>query len=586
MTLLILAYLGGVLTIVSPCILPVLPFVFMRADRPFLRNGLPLLAGMAITFAAVATLAALGGGWAVHANELGRVIALVVLAALGVTLVSRRIADWFTRPLVALGNRLSGRLDGRDSMGASLGLGVATGLLWAPCAGPVLGLILAGAAIHGASAGTTFLLFAYAAGAATSLACALLVGGRVFAWMKRSLGIGEWVRRGLGVVVIAAVVTIALGLDTGLLSRVSLASTTGLEQHLLDAARLGPPSAPSTAMNHVDPPAKASAAVFTAPFPVEGKLPSLSGATHWFNSQPLTPASLRGKVVLVDFWTYSCINCIRTLPYVNAWYQKYRNDGLVIIGVHTPEFAFEKNTDNVAGAIKRFGIHYPVAMDNHYAIWRAFDNAYWPADYFVDARGRLRTQHFGEGDYRRAEDIIRALLTEAGHTHLPTGYVQPDATGSEAPAPMDRRSPETYVGYERASRFAHGVLERDAAYRYQSSGAMLGVNRWSLNGVWNVHAHDAQLESGQGSISYHFEGRDLHLVMGPGVDGKPVRFRITINGHTPGADHGADVDADGDGTVMEQRLYQLVRMAGDDGDQVVTITFLDPGVRLYAFTFG
>ncbi|MDE2496566.1 MAG: cytochrome c biogenesis protein DipZ, partial [Xanthomonadaceae bacterium] len=316
MILLLLAYLGGALTILSPCILPVLPFVFARADRPFLRNGLPMLAGMATTFALVATLAAVGGGWAVHANQFGRVVALVVLALLGLSLLSARLAKWLARPLVALGNKLSRRSEAGGSAWAAAGLGVATGLLWAPCAGPILGLLLTGAALQGASVTTTLLLLVYAAGAATSLALALVVGGRIFALMKRSLGIGEWLRRGLGALVLAGVVAIGLGVDTGLLTRVSPARTSGLEQKLIDAA-IPMPTAEAAPVVQAD-----------AALPVEGKLPSLAGATDWLNSAPLTPAALRGKVVLVDFWTYSCVNCLRSLPYVKAWYQKYKDHGL------------------------------------------------------------------------------------------------------------------------------------------------------------------------------------------------------------------------------------------------------------------
>jgi cytochrome c biogenesis protein CcdA/thiol-disulfide isomerase/thioredoxin len=578
MLLLILAYLGGILTIISPCILPVLPFVFARADRPFRKNGLPMLIGMALTFALVATLAAVGGGWAVHANQYGRSIALAVLAILGVTLLSRRLGDWLTRPVVALGNRLSRGPAGEESVGGSVVLGIATGLLWAPCAGPILGLLLASAAIDGASIQTTFLLLAYALGAATSLAAALVLGGHVFAAMKRALGAGEWIRRGLGVLVLAGVAVISLGLDTGLLAQVSLASTSGIEQHLI--ATINPKAAP--AARQADPPPAADS---VGPLPVQGAMPSLAGATRWFNSPPLTRADLRGKVVLVDFWTYSCINCIRTLPYVNAWYRKYKDHGLVVIGVHTPEFAFEKEPDNVAHAIKHFDIHYPVAMDNHYAIWQAFGNHYWPADYFVDAGGRIRDHHFGEGGYARAEDVIRELLAEAGHANLPGGYVQPNAGGAEAAAPADARSPETYVGYARARNFAGGSLVRDRAHVYHAPKS-LSLDHWALDGRWNVHAHYATLLRKPGRITYRFRGRDLHLVLGPGDDGEAVHFRVTIDGHAPGADHGDDIDASGQGTVTSQRLYQLVRQAHGSGERVVTITFFDPGVRVYSFTFG
>lgn len=573
MLVLILAYLGGVLTILSPCILPVLPFVFARSDRPFMRNGLPMLLGMAVTFAAVATLAALGGGWAVHANQYGRYVAMVVLAFLGLTLLSTHLAEWIARPFVALGNRLSQRSAGDgDSVWGAVGLGVATGLLWAPCAGPILGLLLTGAALNGASVQTTVLLLAYAAGAATSLGLALLIGGKVFALMKRSLGAGEWVRRVLGVLVLAGVAAIALGLDTGVLTKVSLASTGGLEQKLINAVR-PPPKA--------EPVLPAGAAL-----PVEGHMPSLAGATQWINSAPLSRDSLRGKVVLVDFWTYSCINCIRSLPYVRGWADKYKDHGLVVIGVHAPEFAFEKDPANVIKALKDLGVDYPVALDNDYAIWQGFNNQYWPAHYFIDAQGQIRSHHFGEGDYQRSEDVIRQLLTEAGQKNLPGGYVNDDQRGVQAAASNDATiSPETYVGYARARNFAGGKVEHDDAADYHAPAALTG-NQWSLDGRWNVHGENAQLEQAPGRIVYRFRGRDLHLVLGPGNDGKPVRFRVTIDGKAPGADHGMDTDADGNGSITGQRLYQLVRQANGSGERLFTIEFLDPGVRAYAFTFG
>ncbi|WP_426663422.1 cytochrome c biogenesis protein DipZ [Rhodanobacter aciditrophus] len=575
MFLLILAYLGGVLTILSPCILPVLPFVFARADRPFLKSGLPMLLGMAATFALVATLAAVGGGWAVHANQYGRAVALVVLALLGLTLLSSHVAEWLTRPFVALGNRLSQRTegDGGSAWGA-VGLGVATGLLWAPCAGPILGLLLTGAALKGASVTTTLLLLTYALGAATSLALALAVGGKVFGLMKRSLGAGQWVRRALGVLVLAGVAAIASGVDTGLLTRVSLAGSNGIEQKLIDAVRPMPAAVAAPAPK----PGEA--------LPVEGTLPSLAGATGWLNSAPLTPAALHGKVVLVDFWTYSCINCLRSLPYVEAWYDKYKDHGLVVVGVHSPEFAFEKDPANVAAAVRRLGVRYPVALDSDYAIWQGFNNEYWPADYFIDAQGRIRHHYFGEGGYAEGEDTIRRLLTEAGYKDLPGGYVQPGAKGAEAASSGDHnRSPETYVGYARADNFASGQVAHDDAFAYRTP-ATLASNQWGLAGRWTVHAQDAALDTANGSITYRFRGRDLHLVLGPGSDGKPVRFRITLDGQAPGADHGMDTDAAGNGTVTAQRLYQLVRQAHGNGERTFTITFLDPGVRAYAFTFG
>ncbi|MGH6981102.1 MAG: cytochrome c biogenesis protein DipZ, partial [Stellaceae bacterium] len=422
MLLFVLAYLGGVLTIVSPCILPVLPFVFARADRPFVQSGLPMLVGMAVTFALIATLAAFGGGWAVQANEYGRYAAIVLLAAFGLILLFPALSDLATRPLVQLGARLSEtaqRSQGGGSVWTSALLGIATGLLWAPCAGPVLGLILTGAALQGASVHTTLLLVAYALGAATSLALALLIGGRVFAAMKRSLGVGEWIRRGLGVAVLAAVVVIAMGLDTGFLTQVSVASTASLEQGLLD--KLHPDAAKPRATPVV------AAAGGEEALPDEGPFPKLSGATAWLNSEPLSPASLKGKVVLIDFWTYSCINCLRAIPYVRAWAERYKSQGLVVIGVHAPEFAFEHEIGNVKKAVADLKITYPVAVDNDYAIWRALDNHSWPAHYFIDAKGRVRHHHFGEGSYDESERIIKQLLAEAGAKDVGTGLVAVNA---------------------------------------------------------------------------------------------------------------------------------------------------------------
>lgn len=576
MILFLLSYLAGALTIVSPCILPVLPFVFARAGRPFVPNGLPLLVGMAVTFAGVATLAALGGGWAVRANEVGRWIALAVMAVLGLSLLVPSIGDRLMRPFVAAGSWLTDRVERRSAdqgdVRASLLLGVATGLLWAPCAGPILGVILTGAALQGAGVGSTVLLLAYAAGAATSLALALLVGGRVFKAMKGALGLGEWVRRGLGALVLIGVVAIGLGLDTGLLTRISAGSTGRLEQALLSGIGRGAP------MN--------AAPTDLANLPVEGQLPAFTGATTWINSPPLTPQQLRGKVVVVDFWTYSCINCLRALPYVRAWAEKYKDQGLVVIGVHTPEFAFEKSEANVRDAVRRLGVDYPVAMDNDFAIWRAFKNQYWPAHYFIDAQGRIRHHHFGEGDYDGSERVIQQLLKEAGAANVAADVVQVQAQGAEAAADMSQLgSPETYVGYARAENFrSPGGLARDVAKAYVASP--LHLNDWSLVGRWRVTREHAELAAPGGRLSFRFKARDLHLVMGPGSNGAMPRFRVLIDGQAPGADAGSDIDAQGVGRIDQQRLYQLIRQSGAVRERTFEIEFLDPGVQVFAFTFG
>ncbi len=306
------------------------------------------------------------------------------------------------------------------------------------------------------------------------------------------------------------------------------------------------------------------------------------------NSPALTPAGLRGKVVLVDFWTYSCINCLRSLPYVKAWYDKYRNHGLVIIGVHAPEFAFEKDEGNVRRAVANLGVRYPVALDNDYAIWQGFNNQYWPAHYFIDANGRIRAHHFGEGDYAQSEQIIRQLLTDAGNTGLPpAGAAAEHAVGVQAPGDEAHiRSPETYVGYERAARFASpGGALPGRAQNYRAP-ASLSLNQWALAGDWTVGPEKAALSKAPGKILYRFYARDLHLVLGGAADGKPVRFRVQFDGADPGANHGADTDAHGQGTVRDQRLYQLIRQSGEVGEHVFSIEFLDPGVQAYSFTFG
>ena len=597
MLLTILAFLGGVLTILSPCILPVLPFVFARSDQPFSKSTLPLLIGMALTFAAIATLAAVGGGWAVRLNSYGRTLALVVLAALGVTLLSRRAADWFARPFVAFGNRLLNDAGNESSSGVtqSVVLGIATGFLWAPCAGPILGLILTGAAINGPSTQTTALLFAYALGAIVSLALAALAGGRVFAALKRSLGAGEWVRRGLGVAVIAAVIAIGLGWDTGVLTRLSFNSTNRIEQSLLDALPGNAVDAGGPGMIMSDKMSGSmamsdsmmmSGAAASGP-PIEGDFPPLDGAVAWLNSQPLTPQGLRGKVVLVDFWTYSCINCLRALPYVKAWYERYKDHGLVVIGVHTPEFAFEKDAGNVQRAVRDFAVTYPVALDNDYAIWRAFNNQFWPAHYFIDAEGRIRGHHFGEGNYEESERLIRELLAAAGQQDLPPATGQVRSDGVQIAAEQGKvASPETYVGYGRAENFSStGGFARDQSRLYTAPGS-LQRNQWALSGRWTVGEEHAVLDAAGGRITFRFHARDLHLVLGTAPDGKPVRFRVTLDGAGPGPDRGIDVDATGNGVVREQRLYQLIRQSGDLGDRTFTIEFLDAGVKAYAFTFG
>jgi thiol-disulfide isomerase/thioredoxin len=321
--------------------------------------------------------------------------------------------------------------------------------------------------------------------------------------------------------------------------------------------------------------------------PMEGEMPSLGGATAWLNSSPLSAADLRGKVVLIDFWTYTCINWLRTLPYVRAWAEKYREHGVVVIGVHTPEFSFEHDLENVRRAAKDMRVEYPVAVDNDYAIWRAFDNHYWPALYLVDAQGRIRAHQFGEGAYESSEMMIQQLLAEAGIGGIAADLVSVEAQGAEVAADWgDLRSPENYVGYERTENFASpggAILDRPRVYAFP---AHFSLNDWALAGEWTVQSEATALKEANGRIAYRFHARDLHLVMGPAARGTSVRFRVFIDGQAPGAAHGSDVDEQGHGAVSEQRLYQLIRQPGHITDRLFEIEFLDAGVEAFAFTFG
>jgi thiol-disulfide isomerase/thioredoxin len=319
----------------------------------------------------------------------------------------------------------------------------------------------------------------------------------------------------------------------------------------------------------------------------ETVLASLERADAWLNSPPLSPQALRSKVVLVDFWTYTCINWRRTAPYIRAWAAKYKDQGLVVVGVHSPEFSFEKNINNVRWAVKDMNIDYPVAVDSEHVIWRAFSNQYWPALYFIDAKGRVRYQYFGEGSYPQSEMMIQALLREAGAANVSREAVSVDPQGLEVAADWGSlRSPESYVRYDGTETFASpGGPALDKARAY-SLPAQLRLNEWALFGDWTIRRDASALNKPGGRIAYRFHARDLHMVMGPATPGSSVKFRVLIDGRPPGAAHGTDVDEQGNGTVPEQRLYQLIRQPGTIDDRQFEIEFLDPGVEAFVFTFG
>lgn len=396
----LIAFLGGLLTVLSPCILPVVPFLFAGANRT--RSSILLtLAGMALTFALISSLAVVSSEWVIQASNTGRHVALFVMALFALSLISARVGDWLTKPFVALGNRLDPDTRKRAGPMGSIMLGVATGLLWAPCAGPILGVILTGAMLQGANAQTSLLLLAYGVGSALSLGTLIFAGRGLVNRLKPSIPFSGWLRRGAGVAVLATVAVIATGVDKTLLASTSSEGVASVEKNVLE-------NVPKVVDYFVS---KVRADSMTDQ--AQGTMPSLSGAVQWLNSPELNAESLRGKVVLVDFWTYDCINCQHTLPYVKDWAQKYEKDGLVVIGVHTPEYGYERIIDNVRDQVKKLGITYPVAIDNDYAIWRNFDNQYWPAHYLIDAKGQVRYSHFGEGRYAEQEQMIKQLLEEA-----------------------------------------------------------------------------------------------------------------------------------------------------------------------------
>jgi cytochrome c biogenesis protein CcdA/thiol-disulfide isomerase/thioredoxin len=566
------AFLAGAITILSPCIWPVLPFVLGRAGQPFKTGTLPLLGGMALSFTVAASLAVVAGDRIAAWDTLARGVALIILALSALALLLPSFASWVSRPVLALSERWVGARGAAAPRTHSvtwmhaMGAGMALGLLWAPCAGPVLALVFTAAAIHGPSVETTVLLAVYAVGACTPMAFLLLGGGKLASSFSGALPWFSWVRKTAGVVALTVVVAVAGGWDKTLLARWPGFDAASIEHSLLRGLGL----------------LEAKARTQTAPTPSVADL--FQGATGWLNGPAPDAQGLQGKVVLVHFWTYSCINCLRALPYLQAWAQTYGPAGLAVVGIHAPEFAFEKRTANVAQALKDLGVQHPVGMDNNFAVWRSFNNNAWPALYLFDAAGKLRWQHPGEGRYAETESLIRDLLRDSGHA-LPQAEAAPGIEGVKAPAsPGFWISPETYVGHARASGFASGALQKDRFMNYVQP-SRLRRDSWALEGGWTVREEYAESGAAGARIAYRFLARDLHLVLGSS-HGQPVRFRVWVDGQPPREDHGMDIDAQGQGTVRGQRLYQLIR--GHDGvrERLFEIEFLDPGAQAYAFTFG
>ena len=447
-----------------------------------------------------------------------------------------------------------------------------TGLLWAPCAGPILGLILTGAALNGASVGTSLLLLAYAAGACTSLAAALLFGGRAvrgdeaFAPHRRMGPARARARRCWW-----ASAPSRWAWTPACSARLSVGTTSALEQALVE--KIGMPQASSrrasttsAALEATRPDAdgRRRRAGTRAHARRRGRFPSLAGATEWINSPPLTPEGLRGKVVLVDFWTYSCINCLRTLPYVRAWAEKYKDAGLVVIGVHAPEFAFEKRRPTCAGPTKDLGIDFPVALDNDFAIWRALRQPALARVLFHRCAGPHPPSPVRRGPVRRSPSrSSSSCWPRPGKRNVPLGRGRAAGRGHAGRAGHRARACRArpiWATSARSNFASPGGIASDRAHTYQAA-ASLRTNQWALAGEWTVERERAVLNRANGRIAYRFQARDLHLVLGPAADGKPVRFRVLVDGKPPLADHGSDIDAQGNGMIDAQRLYQLVRQA-------------------------
>lgn len=409
-----LAFLGGVLTILSPCILPIIPLVFARSGRSFAREIVPMLAGLALAFTAAALIATATAHWLVVANVIGRDIALVLFAIVGITLLSSRAAEWVTRPVTRAGAAMLGSFPGGGAATPlrNVAVGMAIGLLWAPCAGPILGVLIAAAALTAAPrAAVLFLTFAL--GAAMSLAAVISLGSRLIARVKRAGATETAVRRVLGVATLVTVVAIFFGFDQTLFGKGGIVKTASAEEHLV--AQLTPekvrPHPPGMSLDEFAAEEDAIASAIHLD-KLDGDLPGFDGGDEWINSGALSPKSLKGKVVLVEFWTFMCYNCLNALPHVKDLYAKYKNRGFVVVGVHTPELGPERVSSNVRDAVKRLGIEYPVVIDNESRIWNNYHNQYWPASYFADATGKMRFYNFGEGRYDEQDKVVAKLLAE------------------------------------------------------------------------------------------------------------------------------------------------------------------------------
>jgi cytochrome c biogenesis protein CcdA/thiol-disulfide isomerase/thioredoxin len=575
--LIIVAFVAGLVTAVSPCVLPILPIVLATGADGDRRRPYLVIAGLIASFSFF-TLASVQIIQALHLpSSTLRDLAIVVIALFGLTLLVPALTTGYERVtarLPGVGVRLA-----RPGIAGGLVTGVGLGLVWTPCAGPILGAITSLAVTQPGSAATLTLVVVYSIGAGLPL-LAIALGGRAALARLRMRSASAWASRVFGILVLVTAGLMAVGADTAISADLTsaLPDWTGTLQTLERVGQvqsaLGGLGVSQQSSLVPSPDTSPGPGGPISGLPVGKQAPDFAGIDHWLNSQPLTMAGLRGKVVLVDFWTYSCINCIRTLPYTESWYQKYAAEGLVIVGVHTPEFAFEHDASNVQAAISRFGITYPVAQDNEYGTWNAYGNSYWPADYLIDANGHVRATHDGEGDYNTTEAEIRSLLAEAGANGLPGA-----APSASSPPITQNQSPETYLGTERQSAFVNpNPAQGQTQYSFPDS---LQDDFFALSGMFQFQPQYVQSTQAGGQLEFAFDARDVYLVMSAD---SPASVRVSVSG-AGNSWTTEDVAADGSMSVGPARLYHLVHLPAF-GHGIVTITFTASGVRAYAFTFG
>jgi cytochrome c biogenesis protein CcdA/thiol-disulfide isomerase/thioredoxin len=599
--LIVVAFIAGLVTSVSPCVLPILPIVLATGADGDRRRPYLVIIGLIASFSFF-TLASVSIVQAFHLPSYAlRDAAIVIIAIFGVTLVVPALSERFGRfagRMQGIGVRVAHVGDGggsaidnsgvrslrsgvwtspdaeappapRRSVAAGLITGVGLGLVWTPCAGPILGAITSLAVTAPGSLATLFLVVAYSIGAGLPL-LAIAMGGRAALARLHMRSASAWASRAFGIIVLVTAGLMAVGADTALSADLTgaLPDWTGTLQTIERSSTVQ--SQLQDVVSGANAPNSQVAGLTDGPL-----APEFTGIDHWLNSGPLTMASLRGKVVLIDFWTYSCINCIRTLPYVEGWYQRYASQGFVVVGVHSPEFEFEHDTGNVAAAISRFGLTYPVAQDNEFGTWGAYNNAYWPADYLIDATGHIRETHFGEGDYGQTESDIRTLLTEAGKSALPSA-----ATPAPAAADVPNLTAETYIGTDRADTFISPQAAAAGNHDYTFPSSLLD-DTFAVSGTFDFQPQYATAANAGDKLELSFFARDVYLVA---AADSPVRATVSVTGAT-GAQPTEDVAANGEIAIGAARLYHIVHLASA-ARGIVTITFGSAGVRCYSFTFG